>query len=113
MNEFNNCFPAGDAFKQSFPGVTASKLRSYMKLWLIEEEPENVIIQVGTNNITKKKQSSEEIAHEILDMVRLCRKNGINNVFISSLVCRPTYQNTIDEVNRILKLNAETQVHFH
>ena len=41
-------------------------------------------------------------------MVRLCRKNGINNVFISSLVCRPTYQNTIDEVIRILKLNAET-----
>ena len=31
MNEFNNRFPAGDAFKQSFPGVTASKLRCYMK----------------------------------------------------------------------------------
>ena len=72
MNEFNNRYPAGDAFKQSFPGVTASKLTCYMKPWLIEEEPENVIIQVGTNNITKKKQSSEEIAHEILD--KLCRK---------------------------------------
>ena len=56
MNEFNNRFPAGDAFKQSFSGVTASKLRCCMKPWLIEEEPENVIIQVGTNNITKKAQ---------------------------------------------------------
>ena len=42
MNEFNHDFRGGQAFKQSFPGVTASKLKHYVKPWLIEDKPDRV-----------------------------------------------------------------------
>ena len=46
-------------------------------MWFIEDKPDTVIIQVGTNNITKKKQSQEEIAYESLEITMSPEKWGM------------------------------------
>ena len=68
--------------------------------------PDTVIICAGTNNFTKKNQSAEETADEIIDIVNTCHRNGIEKLFVSSITCRPDYQKKVDKVNEHLKYYA-------
>ena len=62
---------------------------------------------MGTKNITKKRtQVAKDIVREILVIVHKCHNNGVNNVLVSGLICRPQYQKMIDEINAILRTNA-------
>ena len=97
----------GTAIKMSFPGCTASQLRHYMEPTLNEENPDKTIICVGTNNLTKKNQTAMEIVDEIMEIVFNCRQNGVNEVYVSGIPCRPGYQNKIDDINRILEVNGK------
>ena len=71
MQEFNRYLEKGTAIKRSFPGATASRLKYY-----IEENIDRIIINVGTNNLSKK-QSEEEIVDEIIKIVSKCHTYGL------------------------------------
>ena len=88
-----NEFKKGNAIKRYYPGATAIRIKFYVDATLEEDRPDSVIILVGTNNITKKRtQVAKDIVREILVVAHKCHNNGVNNVFVSELICRPQYQ---------------------
>ena len=94
------------AIKSCFPGATVSKATYYMKPTLEEESPDTVLLNIGTNNLTKKRQTEKETVDEIIDMVKECRKFGVNKVFVSGLTVRHRYSKQVDNINYMLKQNA-------
>ena len=55
MKEFNSKLKDKNAIKECYPGATASKTAHNIKPTLEEEQPDIVVINIGTNNLTKKK----------------------------------------------------------
>ena len=106
MNKFHDNLKNGNAIKRCFSGATASQFLHFIMPTLEEEKPDTVILQIGTNNFTKKRQNAQEILKEILDVVDLCQHNGVNDVFVSSVINRPSFQSKVDELNRYLDANA-------
>ena len=106
MRDFNKNLKNGSCVKRAFPGATASQIMSYVPAILKDDLPDTVIICAGTNNITKKKQPINDIAKEIINIAKSCRKGGVKSVLISSLTCRPYFQKDIEEINKILNYYA-------
>ena len=67
---------------------------------------DRIVINIGTNNLTKKSQTENETVEEIMEIVKKCHNYGVNEIFISGLTCRPDYQTKVDTINKLLKLNA-------
>ena len=106
MKEFNRCLENGTAIKRCFPGAVASQLNYYVDEVLNEEKVDKIVINIGTNNLTKKTQSENETVMEILEIVKKCHNHGINEIFVSGLTCRPSYQAQVDTINKLLGANA-------
>ena len=69
-----------------------------------------VILNVGINNIVSKHSeltSDSDIVTKMLNIIATCRAAGITDVFISGITCVPTNQNKVDDINELLKSNAE------
>ena len=63
---------------------------------------DSVIFNIGSNNISCKHtlvQTEIEIVNNILKTVDLCHRNGVNNVYVSGITCRPEFQDKIGKVN--------------
>ena len=108
MRRLNESIENGYAKKRAFPGATASEINFYVKAPLKECKPDIMIICAGTNNLTKKNQTVQDTAKEIVDIARTCQQEGVKKIFISSLVCRPDYQDKVDEINKLLKYHEKT-----
>ena len=106
MHDFNNRLKSGRAIKRPFGGATASQLKYYAQAALNEEHPVRAIISVGTNNLTKKDQTPLQIAEEIIDVVQTCCQGGVNKIYVSSITCRPQFQEKINEINKLLEYYA-------
>ena len=75
---------------------------------MIDEKPDVVVLNIGTNNLTKKRQQTEEeICQDIFQITDKCRSYGVNEIFISSLTIRPSFAPKIDKINDILRRNAD------
>ena len=61
---------------------------------------------MGTNNLTKKKQSEMDTAKEIIEVVKKCYDHGVNDVYVAGLSARPGFQEQINQINKILEHNA-------
>ena len=55
MIKFNDSLVSGNAIKRADGGATASQLNIYVQAALIEDKPDTIIINAGTNNFSKKK----------------------------------------------------------
>ena len=73
---------------RSFPGAALKHLKYYIALSLIDETPDRIILHGGYNDVNNKNLMPEKIVNEITDMAILCRDHGVNNVFISAMICR-------------------------
>ena len=111
MYEFNKYVESGRASIATFPGATAKRLLHYCLPTLADEKPEVVVIHVGCNDLSTKRGEAlnqtvvNEVADVIIDMGKVCIKNGVNKVFISSIVCSKNFmkQKLINELNDVLK----------
>ena len=92
--------------KRVYPGATASCVNHYVTATITEDKPEKVVICAGTNNLTKKERTPRDTVNEIMDIVETCKKGGIKQIFVSSLICRPEFQKEVDEMNKLLKYYA-------
>ena len=106
MVKFENGLDRGTSCKRCFSGATVSRLGYYIEGVLKEDIPDKIILCMGTNNLTKKRQSDLEIAKEIIDVVNSCYNSGVNDVFVSGITIRPGYDERICQINRILERNA-------
>ena len=71
-----------------FPGATLKHLRYYIVPSLIDETPDKIILHEGCNDVNNKNSTTEKTANEIADMAILCRDYGVNDIFISTMICR-------------------------
>ena len=88
MKDVNSQLRNSFAKLRSFPGATLKHLRHYIVSSLIEETPDRIILHGGCNDVNNKNSAPEKIANEIADMAILCRDYGVNDVFISAMICR-------------------------
>ena len=96
----------GSAVKRFYPGYTASQLNNKITAHLIADKPDIVIVNVGTNNLTKSNQSDTDTLIEIVNIVKKCHQFGVKQVFVSGITCRPEYQVAIDSINHLIEINA-------
>ena len=98
----------GNAIKRSYGGSTTTDLHWHITPSLIDEKPDVVVLNIGTNNLTKKRQQTEEeICQDIFQIADKCRSYGVNEIFISTLTIRPSFAPKIDKINDILRRNAD------
>ena len=107
MVEFSKMCKHKCSLQRSLPGCTASQLKHIVRPSLEDDIPDISIIHVGTNDITKKNQTEVEIFNEIMEVVKACKNCGVNDIYISSLPCRPRYQEKLNSINRLLSQNAD------
>ena len=109
IGEFNQYVENGYAIKRCYAGSSSSDILWHTIPSLIDHKPDSVIINIGTNNLTKKRhQREEEICIDIIKIVEKCYEYGVNEVYVAGLTCRPKFQKKVDKINEILRENANT-----
>ena len=88
MKEFNSYVKNGFVRLTPFPGATTKQLCHYAIPSLVDESPDRVIIHAGCNDVANRNKTPQEIAEEITNLAELCRSYGVNEIFVSSLICR-------------------------
>ena len=71
-----------------FPRATLKHLRYYNVPSLVNKTADKIILHGGCNDVNNKDSTPEKTANEIADMAILCRDYGVNDVFISIMICR-------------------------
>ena len=85
----------GTVFVKSFTGATSNDLNTYVGPTLNKDKPDAVVIHIGTNDVSNLRfhdRKPKEVTDEIIQIGSKCRENGVNEVFISSIVCRKFLQ---------------------
>ena len=70
------------------PEATVKKLQHYTILSLVDETPNRVILRGGFNDLSNKNASPEQIPNVLKDLAKMCCGYGVNEIFVSSLICR-------------------------
>lgn len=72
-------------------------------------KPNRILIHGGCNDIYNKTSTPENIAKDLLEIAKTCRGYGVNDVFISSIICRRNkfLNEKFQHVNFLLKLIYE------
>ena len=92
---------------QNSDGSTLKHRKYYAVPILIDESPDRIILHGECNDVSDKNSIPEKIANEIGDMAILCRGYGVNDVFISAMICRrgKFLNEKIKRINILLKQN--------
>ena len=91
-----------------FSGSNTKQLNYYANPTLVDEQPNTVIVHIGSNDITKfnySKVDVEDLAQRIIDVGKKCKSYGVNNTAISSILVRKNHDvnEVIKKVNNLLK----------
>ena len=76
-----------------------------------------MIIHGGCNDLgykNKEALSTDDIINAILEIGKLCQSHGVNDIFISSLICRKNnfQNNKVNTINNLLR-SACDSLGFH
>ena len=71
-----------------FHGTTLKHLNYYVVSSLIKETLGRIILHGGCNDLNNKKLTSGNIGNDIGDMAILFHGYGVNDTFISAMICR-------------------------
>ena len=63
-------------------------METYVKPIIQDETPNVVIPHIGCNDISNKNMPANDIAEGIINIGRYCKEHNVNNITISSLICR-------------------------
>ena len=109
MKEVNSQLRNSFANLRSFPRATLKHLKYYIVPSLKDETPDRIILHGGFNDVNNKNSTPEKTANQTADMVILCRDYGVNDIFISAMVCRrgKCLNGKVKRVSFLLKLICE------
>ena len=117
--EMSEEFENGKIYVKAFPGATCNQLSHYITPNLMEQNPDVVVIHVGTNDLKVRhgqhQKSNEEVARSIINIGKQCKLHGVNDVFISGITYRKGFHlmKKVREINDMLqKLCVEDDLHF-
>ena len=103
---FNKC--SNSTYVKPFLGVNTKELDHHIIPTLVDQKPSSIIIHIGSNDITKsnyKYVNVKEVAERISSIGLKCRRYGVNDIAISSILVRnhSIINNLIIETNFYLK----------
>ena len=101
LRELNKNINNKHVYRKSFPGATPTELAHYCIPTLRDDQPDEVIIHIGTNSLFR--DDNFKMVDEILNIVDICKRYGVNDVFVSEITYRNQYINNVYEVNNILR----------
>ena len=81
----------GKSLIKSFGGIKSEELKYYVIPTVKEQDPDRVIIHVGSNNVNffnVKNKTAEEVAEDILEVGEMCKSLGVEDVTISSVLIK-------------------------
>lgn len=104
VRRFNMDVKHGKANRKYFPGATPTKMTHYALYTLQKNKPDVVIIHTGTNSLPHG-DNIEDIGYDILNLANVCRNHGVNEVIVSGIVFRHSYNLQVRELNNFLDLN--------
>ena len=109
MKEVNRQLRNSFAKLRSFPGAALKHLKYYIVPSPIDETSDRINLHGGCNDANSKNSTPEKIANEIADMAILFRDYGVNDIFISAMICRrgKFLDGKVKRVNFLLKLICE------
>ena len=108
-HQFKESTAKAQVYVKSFSGANTNQLDYYVvPLLLVDEKPDNVVIHIGSNDITKfnyNNVNAEELAHRIINIGLKCRSYGVSNIAVSSILKRSSFNtNQVTyQINNILK----------
>ena len=102
--EFNDLVN-GNVMLKPYLGSNSKDMLSFVVPTLDRKNVDSILIAVGTNDIPDKYNTALNIANTIIEVGKKCKKEGVRDVIISSIVRRNSYklQMKVMEVNHILK----------
>ena len=114
MKEINSQLRNSFAKLRPFPGATLKHLKYYIVPSLIDETPDRIILHWECNDANNKNSTLDKTANEIGDMAILCRDYGVNDIFISVMICRrgKLLNRRVKSVNFLLKHFCEENLYF-
>ena len=100
-SRFKNDNVGHAVYFKCFSGSNMNQLNYYANPTLVDDQPNTVIVHVGSNDINKfnhNKVDVDDLAQRIIDIGKKCRSYGVNNIAISSILVRKNH-----EVNEVIK----------
>ena len=94
-NLFNNSIDEGKAHLNSLSGSTIDRLDHFITSILEEEQPDTVMIHVGSNYITRNTISNidaNSISKRVTDIGKKCFLHGVKEMTISSILIKRQFK---------------------
>ena len=105
QREFNSYLKKCSARFRPFPGATLKQMSLYVVPTLHDDTPDVAVIHAGCNDVRNHKLTCNDIATGIINIAEICRSYSVNDVLVSSLICRSSSNLNIriKAINAILK----------
>ena len=87
-NEFNSCLEKCNTRFRPFIAATIKQMETYVKPIIQDDTPDVIILHTGCIDISNKNMSAKDIAEGSINIGRNCEEHNVNNLTISSLICR-------------------------
>ena len=102
-----------NVYFKCFSGANTKQLDYYVVPTLADENPDSVIIHIGSNDITKSNYNHinvEDLAKKIINIGVKCKEYKVINIAISSILVRsdPKINQVIKQVNSLLQVLCKT-----
>ena len=99
MKLFNKELKTGRAYRKYFSGATPKEIAHYCILALEKDKPDVVVLNARTNSLLNS--DVNEISDEMFKLVRICRNNGVKEVYISGITYRYNHATKVNLNNFI------------
>ena len=78
------------SYIKCFGGGTVEELSYYVIPSLLKQQPDYVVLHIGSNNISFKDLSVDlrKLANDIIDIANVCYQHNVKKVFISSILVK-------------------------
>ena len=86
--EFNSKLNKCSTPFRPFIGATLKQMGTYVNPILNDDTPDVLTLHIGCNDIGNKQFTENEISEWIVNIGRQCKESNVNDVFISSPICR-------------------------
>ena len=89
MNNCNRLIKNRKTKMLNFPGASSRQLLLYMDIHLEGIQVDMVLIHIGVNDLLNYSNQLriDTLMNNIICMVENCRNYGVNNIFLSGIVC--------------------------
>ena len=115
--KLNNKLRGASARIRDVRGATIKHLKDHVLPSLVDDTPDIAVIHGGCNDLGHKNKealSTDDIVNAVLEIGKLCQSHRVNDIFISSLICRKNnfQNNKANTINNLLR-SACDSLGFH